>query len=642
VALRVALCGNPNVGKTSLFNALTGMRQYVANWAGVTVEVKEGIRNWRGVKMEFIDLPGTYSLSSFSMDEKIARDYLLYKTPDILIVVVDALSMRQGLYLFLEAAELDTKIILAINAVDEARKQGIHIDKQELAKHTGVPVVLTSAVTGEGIIELLDTILKITSFERKNLQFTFDSETEKSIQELQSILQLRESLRGFPLRWLSEKYLEGDPETVKLIESCQVQPGLLREKIAQERYKHIDLIIKEAFKTPGSELTMSEALDHVLTHKYIGIPIFLALMYMTFTVAFEVVQPISELIETLFRILADALGIFLKNQIVSSLITDGIVSGVGSILVFVPNIFVLFLVLGIMEESGYLPRAAFVVDRIMYRLKLSGRSFMSFLLGFGCTVPAIMSTRGISDQRERIITVLSVPFISCSARLPVYLLLASIFFEKNKGLVVFSVYFLSVVIAMMSAVFLNKILFKDEPGFLVLELPRYRMPKLRNLMLYVWHRGKHFLVKAGTVIFLASVVLWTVSYFPVNGDPANSFASHIGRVVSRVLKPLGFDWRISTALVFGIAAKEVIVSALGMFFGFGTELSFTTTLANSFSPVTALALIVFVMAYVPCFATLGTISAEVGKKYLLISIFYSLAIAYLLAYMTKLIGGFIL
>ncbi|MEJ5229380.1 MAG: ferrous iron transport protein B [Pseudothermotoga sp.] len=642
MALRVALCGNPNVGKTSLFNALTGMRQYVANWAGVTVEVKEGIRNWRGVKIEFIDLPGTYSLSSFSIDEKIARDYLLYKTPDILVVVVDALSMRQGLYLFLEAAELDTKIILAINAVDEARKQGIHIDKQELAKHTGVPVVLTSAVTGEGVTELLDTILKMMSSEKKNLQFAFDTETEKSIEEMESILRLRQSLSGFPLRWLSVKYLEGDPETVKLIEPCEVQPGLLRERIPQERYKHIDLIIKEAFKAPGSELTMSEALDHVLTHKYIGIPIFLALMYMTFTLAFEVVQPISELIEVLFGNLADTVRIFLKNQIVSSLIADGIISGVGSILVFVPNIFILFLVLGIMEESGYLPRAAFVVDRVMYRLKLSGRSFMSFLLGFGCSVPAIMSTRGISDQRERIVAVLSVPFISCSARLPVYLLLASIFFEKNKGLVVFSVYFLSVVVAMMSAVFLNKILFKGEPGFLVLELPRYRMPKIRNLMLYVWHRGKHFLVKAGTVIFLASVVLWIVSYFPANGDPANSFASYVGKAVATVLRPLGFDWRISTALVFGIAAKEVVVSALGMFFGFGTELSFASTLANSFSPAIALALIVFVMAYVPCFATLGTISAEVGKKYLLILIFYSLAIAYLLAYMTKLIGGLIL
>ncbi len=642
MALRVALCGNPNVGKTSLFNALTGMRQYVANWAGVTVEVKEGIRNWRGVKMEFIDLPGTYSLSSFSMDEKIARDYLLYRTPDVLIVVVDALAMKQGLYLFLEAAGLDTKIILVVNAIDEARKQGVHIDKQELAKHTGVPVILTSAVTGEGIEELFDTILKTASSEKKNFHFVYDPEIEEKINEMQLILQTKPSLKTFPLRWLSEKYLEGDPETVKLIGQDNLPNGILREKIAQERYKHIDLILKETFKAPGSELTMSEALDHVLTHKYIGIPIFLALMYMTFTVSFEIVQPISDLIEALLGSFADLTRGFLKNEMLASLIADGIISGVGAILVFVPNIFALFLMLGIMEESGYLPRAAFVVDRIMYKLKLSGRSFMSFLLGFGCSVPAIMSTRGISDQRERTVAVLTVPFISCSARLPVYLLIASVFFEKNKGLVVFFVYLLSAAVALLSAVFLNKILFKGEPAFLTLELPRYRMPKPRNLLLYVWHRGKHFLVKAGTIIFLASVALWAASYFPANGEPSKSLASYVGRTISWVMKPLGFDWRISTALVFGVAAKEVVVSALGMFFGFGGEESFTTTLANSFSPATALALIVFVMAYIPCFATLGTISAEAGKKYLLISILYSFSVAYLLAYITKVLGGLLL
>ncbi len=635
MALRVALCGNPNVGKTSLFNALTGMRQYVANWAGVTVEIKEGIRNWRGVKIDFVDLPGTYSLSSFSADEKIARDYLLYSTPDILIIIVDALSMKQGLYLFLEAAELDTKIILAVNAIDEARKQGFHIDKQELAKHTGVPVVLTSAVTGEGIEELLDTILKTSSSEKKNLQFVFDEQTEEMVKTVESDLMKNPSLRNFPIRWLATKYLEGDPQTVDLVGQIGVKPGILREKIAQERYKHIDLMMKEVLKTSGANLTMSEALDHVFTHKYIGIPIFLALMYMTFTFAFQTIQPLSDLIELFFSTLADSVRALLGSGMVSSLIADGIISGVGSVLVFVPNIFALFLVLGIMEESGYLPRAAFVVDRIMYKLKLSGRSFMSFLLGFGCTVPAVMSTRGISDPRERTITVLSVPFISCSARLPVYLMIASAFFEKQKGMIVFSVYLLSIIIALASAVFLNRILFKGEPGFLVLELPRYRMPKVKNLLLYVWYRGKHFLTKAGTIIFVASVVLWILSYFPSSGDPARSFASYMGKAVSTVLKPLGFDWRLSTALIFGAAAKEVIVSTLSMFFGFSDG----NSLASFYDPVTALSFLVFVMSYIPCFATLGSISSEIGKRYLLVSVIYSLAVAYLLAYIVRILGG---
>ncbi|MFN3284378.1 MAG: ferrous iron transport protein B, partial [Pseudothermotoga sp.] len=424
------------------------------------------------------------------------------KNPDVLLVVVDALSMKQGLYLFLETAEMDTKTILVVNAIDEAKKAGLHIDKQELAKHTGVPVVFTSAVTGEGIEELLDTILKTATSEKKNLQFLYDEETERTIELLELDIMSKPSLKSFPTRWLATKYLEGDPEAIKLIGQAVTTPGTLREKIAQGRYSHIDLILKEVLRTSGTNLTMSDALDHVLTHKYIGIPIFLSLMYMTFTFAFQTIQPISDAIESLFTVLSDFVKSF-GDSIVSSLIADGIISGVGSILVFVPNIFALFLVLGIMEESGYLPRVAFVVDRIMYKLKLSGRSFMSFLLGFGCTVPAIMSSRGISDFRERIITVLSVPFISCSARLPVYLLIASIFFEKQRGLVVFSIYLLSIVIALVSAVFLNKVLFKGEPGFLVLELPRYRMPKIKNLFLYVWHRGKHFLIKAGTIILVA-------------------------------------------------------------------------------------------------------------------------------------------
>ncbi len=642
MVLHVAVSGNPNVGKTSLFNALTGMRQYVANWAGVTVEVKEGIRNWRGVKIDFVDLPGTYSLLSFSTDEKIARDYLLYKNPDVLLVVVDALSMKQGLYLFLEAAELDTKTILVVNAIDEAKKAGLHIDKQELAKHTGVPVVLTSAVTGEGIEELLDTILKTATSEKKNLQFLYDEEIERTIELLESDIMSKPLLKGFPTRWLATKYLEGDPEAIKLIGQAVVTPGTLREKIAQGRYSHIDLILKEVLRTSGANLTMSDALDHVFTHKYIGIPIFLSLMYMTFTFAFQTIQPVSDAIESLFTALSDFVKSSFGDSIVSSLIADGIISGVGSILVFVPNIFALFLVLGIMEESGYLPRAAFVVDRIMYKLKLSGRSFMSFLLGFGCTVPAIMSSRGISDFRERIITVVSVPFISCSARLPVYLLIASIFFEKQRGLVVFSIYLLSIVIALASAVFLNKVLFKGEPGFLVLELPRYRMPKIKNLFLYVWHRGKHFLVKAGTIILLASLVLWALSYFPASGDPTKSFASYIGKTISAVLKPLGFDWRLSTALIFGSAAKEVIVSTLSMLFGFGEEETLKHALANSYDTVTALSFLVFVMSYIPCFATLGSITSEVGKRYLMISIIYSMATAYFLAYVVKIIGGLVL
>jgi len=639
MSLRVALCGNPNVGKTSLFNALTGLRQYTANWAGVTVDIKEGIRNWKGMQITFTDLPGTYSLSSFSLDEKIARDYLLYNTPDILLVVADALSLKQGLYLFLEAAELDVKIILVVNAIDEAKKSGIHIDRSELSKHLGVPVILTSAVTGEGINELLDSIVKVAADQKKTVRFALKKEIEDEIEEIESSIQSKPEIRTFPVRWLSIKYLEGDPDTIKLIGEISSKAGALREEIAREKYKHIDLILKEVMNFSQQKFSISEALDHVLTHKYTGIPVFLALMYITFTFSFEIVQPLSDLIENAFNLIADTLRHTIGNRLVASLLADGIISGIGSVLVFIPNIFGLFLILGIMEDSGYLPRAAFVVDRIMYKLKLSGRSFMSFLLGFGCTVPAIMSTRGISDSRERTIAVLSVPFISCSARLPVYLLIASIFFDKNKGLIVFIVYLLSIAVTLISSVLLNKILFKGQPGFLILELPRYRMPKFKNLALYVWIRGKHFLIKAGTIIFVASVLLWILSYFP-SMNPSESFASYIGKFLETILRPLGFDWRISTSLIFGVAAKEVIVSAFGMFFGH--EGSFRIALANSIDSVTAFSLLIFIMAYIPCFATLGSISSELGKKYALISVIYSFSIAYLLAYIVRLIGGIFL
>ena len=640
MTIRVALCGNPNVGKTSLFNALTGMRQYVANWPGVTVEVKEGVRSWKGHQLIITDLPGTYSLFATSLDEKIARDFLLYNTPDVVVVVADALSMEQGLYLLLEILELEARAILVVNAIDEAKKKGLIIDKQELSKHLKVPVVLTSALTGEGIHELLDCIVSTASTEQKKVLFNFSDETEKMIQQLAVLIktQVGESAS----RWFAIKYLEGDPHTVKQLSQFDLQstvkPGSLKSRIARERYDHIQLIVKESVAAISKELSMSEAIDHVLTHKFIGIPVFLALMYLAFKFAFETVQPLSDLLETAFGRLADLVRAHLGDGMIASMLADGVLGGVGAVLVFVPNIFALFFLLGIMEDSGYLPRAAFVMDRVMYSLKLSGRSFMSFLLGFGCSVPAVLSTRGMLDTRERIVSVLSVPFISCSARLPVYLLIASIFFSRNQGMVVFSIYLLSMFAAMISSLVLNKVIFKGQRSVFILELPRYRLPSFKNLALYTWLRGKHFLVKAGTIIFVSSLVLWVLMYFPNPNDVTQSFAAQIGRAVSFVLKPLKFDWRASTALFFGVAAKEIIVSTFGMLFN-TTDEGLAAQLSQLFDPVTAFSFIVFVMAYIPCFATLATIKSEIGTKYVVITIFYSLFIAYVLALAVRMMGG---
>ncbi|MGE0033115.1 MAG: ferrous iron transport protein B, partial [Pseudothermotoga sp.] len=345
-----------------------------------------------------------------------------------------------------------------------------------------------------------------------------------------------------------------------------------------------------------------------------------------------------DFLEGTFSHLAELTKARLGEGMVTSMIADGILGGVGAVLAFVPNIFALFFLLGIMEDSGYLPRAAFVMDRVMYSLKLSGRSFMSFLLGFGCSVPAVLSTRGIPDVRERIVSVLSVPFVSCSARLPVYLLIASIFFSRNQGVVVFSIYVLSMFAAMISSLVLNRTLFKGQKGIFVLELPRYRLPSFRNLALYTWLRGKHFLVKAGTIIFISSLVLWALMYFPDPNDVTRSFAAQIGKAVSLVLRPLKFDWRASTALFFGVAAKEIIVSTFGMLFNTQGE-TLTEQLSQLFDPVTAYSFIVFVMAYIPCFATLATIKSELGTKYAVISVIYSFSMAYVLALAVRMIGG---
>ncbi len=642
MSIKVALCGNPNVGKTSLFNALTGLRQYVANWAGVTVEVKKGVRDHNGLQIEFVDLPGTYSLVAFSDDEKVARNYLLYDPPDVLVVVMDALALRQSMYLLLDVADLGLNVVVVVNAIDEARKEGIVIDKQELTKHLGVPVVFTSAVTGEGIDELIEIVVSLSRVQKKVVQFIFDQPTERRVLEVEEYIRSQPTLRTFPARWLAIKYLEGDPETVSLIGKInEVEPGELKEKLASDKYEHIELILKECLRTSSKDWSVSEALDHVLTHKFIGIPIFISLMYIVFSFAFEIVQPLADWLEQSALIVGHFLASLTRNSMLASLIEDGIFGAVGAVLVFIPNIFGLFLILGLMEESGYLPRAAFVMDRIMYAFKLSGRSFMSFLLGFGCSVPAVMSTRGIMDTREKVIAALSIPFVSCSARLPVYMLIASVFFEKNRAVVILFLYSLSVAVAMISSVILNKFMFKGERGHLIMELPRYRMPTLKNLGIYVWNRGKHFLVKAGTIIFTASVVLWVLTYFPT-GKADSSFASYIGKALEPIMKPLGFDWKLNTALVFGVGAKEIVVSAIGIFFGFSDESGFNSALASSVDASTALAFLVFVMSYIPCLATVATISGELGKKYAIFSVIYSFVFAYLLAFTAKVLGGLLL
>ena len=647
----VAFVGNPNVGKSSLFNAITGARQYVANWPGVTVSRREGIRRWREKEIKFVDLPGIYSLGAISLDEKITREYIINEAPDVVVVVVDALNMEQGLYLLVEVLEMREDVILVVNAIDEARKRGISINKYELEKHFGVHTVLTSAVTGEGITELLDKILHVLRSREIHsfVQLRYSEEIERQIHKISREIEKSDKLRSYKKRWLAVKYLEGDAEVLKLLkETINLDPmdkekhDFYRSEIAKRRYEYIDAVLKEAVSTKMKKMSFSEAIDHVMTHRFLGIPIFLSMMYLTFRFTFDVMAPFSDLIDAGMGKLADLVRTIAGDGWVSSLIADGVIGGVGGVLVFVPNIFGMFLALGFLEEFGYLPRAAFVVDRIMYKLKLSGRAFMSLILGFGCNVPAIMSTRGISDPRERLITILVSPFITCSARLPVYLLLVGALFKGMEATMIFIIYVSSMVLTAISALFWNKVLFKGEPVPLIMELPRYRMPTLKNLSLYVWERGKHFLEKAGGIILITSIVIWFLGYMPNHGNIEHSYAAALGRFFVPIFAPLHFNWKMVTALIFGAAAKEVVVSTFSMLYNAsGADLS--AVLAHDFTAVTALAFIFFVMAYIPCFSTIAVTASESGSwKWAALSVVYSLGIAYLIALIITLVGGILI
>ena len=555
----------------------------------------------------------------------------------MVVVIGDAINLERSLYLLLQVLELRGDVVLAVNAVDEARKAGLEIDKNELGKQLGIPVVITSAATGEGIEELKEVLVK-SARSSSHIHYLFSEEIEEKIEALAGRFRLVPALSEFDGRWLAIKSLEHDNGVEKLT-------GFKAEKdfsseLAETRYRYIKRVLSTSVK--GKEKhgwDLSEAIDHVITHRVLGIFVFLSVIYIVFQLTFTISGPLSLLIESGL----ESLGSFLGNSIgpdwLRSLVVDGIIGGVGAILVFVPNIFILFMALGVLEESGYLPRAAFVIDRLMYSMKLSGRSFISMLLGFGCNVSSIMSTRSISEPKERIVTILVSPFISCSARLPVFLLIAGTFFGTKGGVVVFFLYLLSIVVTVLSALIINRLLFKGEPSTMIMELPRYRKPRVSSIMFYTWNKGRHFLEKAGTIILGASVVIWMLSYFPAEGS--QSYAAMIGRALEPLFIPLGFSWEMISSLVFGVAAKEVIVSSLTTFYGnYAVMGSAMEVMRVAISPATAFSFLVFVLLYVPCLPTLAVTKNETGSyRYVFFSVIYSLAVAYSLALVVRMIGG---
>ncbi len=662
--ITIALAGNPNSGKTSIFNNLTGANQHVGNWPGVTVEKKEGSFFYEGIEFKVIDLPGIYSLSASSIDEKIAREFLIQEKPDVVVSVIDSSNFERNFYLALQLLEMGVNLVLNLNMIDVADKKGININEKVLSLILDVPVVKTIANKNRNTEQLKKAIATAAKKERvSNFEVKYNKEIEEAIKNIIS----KFPSQNMPAneRWLAITLLEGDQylfnmakkvynltdiENIALPEVNKIEKKYnddILSIIADNRYGYIKGLVNEILtrkKKIGREI--SDKIDSVVLNKFLGIPIFLFLIYLTFQIVFTVGSPLVDWIGQFFDWLGNAIAPLLikigVSSIVVSFLKDGIIDGVGSVIVFLPNILIMFLLLAFLEDSGYMARAAFVMDKFMHSLGLHGKSFIPMILGFGCNVPAIMATRTLESRKDRILTIMAIPYMSCSARLPIYVLFTSIFFPKHQGLIVFSLYLLGIIIAIFVANSFKILFFKKETAPLIMELPPYRLPQTKSALLQMWLKSKIFLYKAGTIIFFTVIIIWILSSLPVGVEYASkqSWIGQIGTFFAPLLKPAGFGfWQAAVALIFGILAKEVVVGTLGTLFG-GAE-SLSQALPHYFTPLSAYAFLITSLIYVPCIATIGVIKRELNWKWALLSTGTSIFLGWFLAVLIYQIGGLI-
>jgi ferrous iron transport protein B len=654
-AIRVAIAGNPNVGKTSLFNKLTGSKRHVGNWPGVTVERVEGTKVHRGRRIEFVDLPGTYSLSAYSKDEMIARDFIIKEGPDIVLHVIDSGNLERNLYLTIQLMELGAQVMIALNKTDIQERKGDSIDVPLLSRSLGLDVIGTVANTGKGVQDLLDRIIeRASSLHPDPEPLEYGEEIEGRIKSLEEILKdARNVLGPFPRRWLAVKLVEGDEEIIITAKGSHLWPQIsriiedvdteeLELRMTDSRYELAGSIAAKVSRFAPKKRTMTDILDSVLTNRYLGIPIFLVIMWGMFQLTFTVGDPFADLIDIGFAELSILIQENLGPEWLASLLGEGIVGGVGAVLVFLPNIMILFLLISLLEGSGYMARAAFVMDHLMTKIGLSGKSFIPMVIGFGCNVPAIMSTRTIEDNKDRLVTILVNPFISCGARLPVYILFTGIFFPNTGGTVIFGLYILGIIAAIGSAKLFRATILKGDPAPLIMELPEYQSPDLREGLKNTWDKGYMYIRKAGTVILFGSIIMWLLANFSfdlsrVDYGSRASIAGQLGVLVEPLLAPLGFDWRIGVALIFGFFAKEIVVGSLGVLYNTGeSEKALTDSISSdaAFSPLNSLGLMVFTLLYMPCIATVGAIKQETGSwKWTLFAISYGTILAWLAAFL---------
>lgn len=711
--ITVALVGNPNAGKTSIFNLASGAHEHVGNYSGVTVNAKEGYMRHKGYTFRLVDLPGTYSLSAYSPEELYVRKYIFEKKPDIILNVVSASALERNLYLTTELIDLNVPIVVALNMYDELQDSGRTFDHTSLGEMLGIPFVPTVGKRGQGIPELLDTVISIheqrCEAQKPDVNIPYGRVLEKSIHVMERELMSKHiALLAMPLRYVCIKLLEGDKAIDERIAQNPKSGEIFARRDKERAY--IEKLLREdpesaftnaryGFIAGGLTETLSEktnfsdktsAIDAIVTNKYVGFPLFFVFMWVMFEATFRLGAYPMDWIEQLVAFIGNGVRAHMPDGVLKDLIIDGIIGGVGGVIVFLPNIVILYAFIAFMEDSGYMARAAFIMDKVMHRMGLHGKSFIPLIMGFGCNVPAIMSTRTIESRNSRMITMLIVPFMSCSARLPVYLLFVGAFFSRYASVVLLGLYVTGILLAVLTALLFRKTFFKKEDTPFVMELPPYRMPTVKSVMIHMWDRSWQYLRKMGGVILVASIIIWFLGYFPqdktrdaqfdeqlaqietqytqntISEDKKDELAadvehhrntahqeeSYIGRIgkfIEPVMRPLGFDWKISVSLLSGMAAKEIVISTMGVIYTGHSEdqQSLQTRLQQEsyadgtpvFTPLVIIGFLLFVLIYFPCIATIAAIKEESHSwKWALFSVFYSTGLAWFVAFLVHQIG----
>lgn len=669
-AINVALIGNPNCGKTSLFNIASGAQEHVGNYSGVTVDSKTGSFDYKGYRFNIVDLPGTYSLSAYSPEERYVRKYLKDNNPDVIINVVDASNLERNLYLTTELIDMDHSMVIALNMYDELRRSGAKLDYKALGRMIGVPIVPTVSRTGEGIDHLFDTVIDVVERRHKDVRHvhvSLDNDLEESLTEIKDAVKRDKSVdQHFCPRYIGLKLLEHDPDIDALVKASATGDSILAmrdravenlhrlhpeqevsDMIADDKYGFIAGALAETMvKGEQQQADATRTIDALVTNRLFGFPLFLLVMLFIFWATFYVGQYPADWIEAGVDWLAGMVNTRMPAGPFKDLLANGVIGGVGGVIVFLPNILILFFFISFMEDSGYMARAAFIMDRLMHHIGLHGKSFIPLVMGFGCNVPAVMASRAIESRSSRIITILITPFMSCSARLPIYVLLIGTFFSAHAAIVFLAMYLLGVVVAIVTAKMLRRFFFKADETPFVMELPPYRLPTLKTSMRHMWWKGKQYLQKMGGVILVASIIVWALDYFPLQkGDePRDSYLQTIGKTVNPVMEPLGFTWRSTVAAVAGVPAKEIVVSTLGVLYTGSDEATdadlskkLTTPMPDEshapFIPASALSFMIFILLYCPCFATVVAIVKETGSwRYGMFSVVYSTVVAWLVAF----------